>query len=93
MDFQEEASRIYLLNEAGETIAEVTFPEEDGVFDITHTFVDGSLRGQGIADQLIRRVAARLREEGKKAKLTCSYAQKWFAAHPEEQDLVATEMT
>ena len=52
MEFQRETGRIYAERD-GQLIAEITFPEEDGVAVIDHTFVDGSLRGQGVAGQLV----------------------------------------
>ena len=90
MDFEMEPNRIRLADTRGQTIAEVLFPEEqDGIVNITHTFVDDSLRGQGVAGQLMEAVAARLRREGKKARLTCSYAVRWFPKHPEFHDVLA----
>ena len=90
MDFEMEPSRIRLADTQGQTIAEVFFPEEqDGIVNITHTFVDDSLRGQGVAGQLMEAVAMRLRREGKRARLTCSYAVRWFPAHPEFHDVLA----
>jgi predicted GNAT family acetyltransferase len=63
----------------GAELAYVTFPDVGGgVVDIDHTFVDDSLRGQGIAGKLMEQVAAALRDTNRKAKLTCSYAVKWF---------------
>ncbi len=56
------------------------------VFD--HTFVDGSLRGRGVADQLVRAAVRQVRGRGGKARLVCSYARSWFANHPEEADLL-----
>ena len=49
MEFQYEKERIFACDEAGKVIAEITFPVSQGVADINHTFVDGSLRGQGVA--------------------------------------------
>ena len=66
----------------------MTFPEREGVAVINHTFVDGSLRGQGVAGQLLRAVADTLRQDGRKDKATCSYAIHWFEPHPEEKDLL-----
>lgn len=48
MEFQREPGRIY-AEEEGRVIAEVTFPDRDGAADIDHTFVDDTLRGQGVA--------------------------------------------
>ena len=88
MEFRKESGRIYATDEAGKLLAEVTFPEREGVAVINHTFVDASLRGQGVAGQLLRAVADTLRQDGRKARATCSYAIHWFETHPEEKDLL-----
>ena len=89
MEFKHEKSRIFLNNEEGKTIAEVTFPEtSDNTVDINHTFVDGSLRGQGIADKLLSELAQELKSNNKKAVASCSYAEVWFEKHPEYEDLL-----
>lgn len=88
MELQHEPQRIFALDQSGTLVAEVTFPIRDGVADIDHTFVDGSLRGQGMADRLLRAAADQLREQGLRAHLTCSYAVKWFQTHPQDQDLL-----
>lgn len=87
MEFREEPFRIYLERD-GKLLAEITFPLEDGVYHLNHTFVDDSLRGQGIAGQLVEQAAKLIRREGGKAKPTCSYAVKWFEKHPEYQELL-----
>lgn len=89
MEFQKEPGRIFALDPAGKVLAEVTFPTgPDGAADINHTFVDPSLRGQGIATQLLKAAAETLREKGQKTRLTCSYAVEWFQKHPEYNDLL-----
>lgn len=88
MEFCTERGRIFAMDETGKLLAEVTFPEREGVAVINHTFVDASLRGQGVAGQLLRAAADTLRREGRKARPTCSYAVHWFETHPEEQDLL-----
>ena len=87
MEFQRETGRIYAEKD-GELIAEITFPEEDGVAVIDHTFVDDSLRGQGVAGQLVRAAVDQIRGEHKQARAVCSYAKAWIARHPEEADLL-----
>ena len=90
MEFRIEAGRIWLNDAHGKTIAEVLFPDRgDGTVEVTHTFVDDSLRGQGVAGKLMEALAAELRREGKRAVLTCSYAQSWFAKHCENADILA----
>ena len=88
MEFCKEPGRIFATDETGKLLAEVTFPEQEGIAVINHTFVDDSLRGQGIAGQLLRTVADTLRQKACKTKPTCSYAIHWFERHPEEQDLL-----
>lgn len=76
----------------GTVLARVTFPfAGDNTVDLNHTEVDESLRGQGIAGQLLERAAAKIRQEGWKTRCSCSYAQKWFAKHPDDQDLLAKD--
>lgn len=90
MKLQHENGRIFVQSEHGAVIAEIDFPSisEDKV-NICHTFVDKSLRGQGIADELMRAAVKDLREKKQKAVATCSYASVWFDGHPEESDLLA----
>lgn len=89
MNFQHEDNRIFLLDEEGKVIAEVTFPAlKDDVVNIESTFVDSSLRGQGIASKLMMELAKKLRAENKKALISCPYAVQWFDRHEEYKDVV-----
>ena len=89
MDFIYEDNRVFCEGPQGNLLAEITFPEvSEGVVDINHTFVDDSLRGQGIAGQLLFAAAEKLRTENKKAVLTCSYAIKWFEKNPAYADVL-----
>lgn len=83
MDFKIEKDRIYATDPSGNIIAEVTFPTKDGVSTIYHTFVDDSLRGQGIAGKLVKLAADKILAEGNKIEATCPYAVEWFQQHPE----------
>ena len=90
MDFQKQEGRIFALGTNGELLAEVTFPTgPDDIADMNHTFVDESLLGQGVANQLLQAAAQELRAQGRKTKTSCWYAAQWFAKHPQEQDLLA----
>ena len=65
MQFIKEENRIYAANSNNETIAEVTFYEiENGVYNIDHTFVDNSLRGQGIGSKLYEALEEELKSRG-----------------------------
>lgn len=87
LDFLFEENRIYAEDKTGKLLAEITFPKaETGVVEIDHTFVDDSLRGQGIAGQLMEMAVSLLRMRGDKARPTCPYAVSWFEKHPEQQE-------
>lgn len=89
MEFQSQPGRLWAEDSRGKLIAEITFPEEKpGVANINHTFVDGSLRGQGVAGQLVQGAVDQLRERNLNAVATCSYAVKWFDSHPDQRDIL-----
>ena len=82
---------IYLkdLENAGRVLAEITFIKvSKNTIEINHTFVDKSLRGQGIANILMEKVVDYMEENNLKCILTCSYAIKWFEKHPESKKLL-----
>ena len=79
MDFKHEKGRIYLENDNGDVVAEIEYEEiESGVYNIYHTFVDDSLRGQGIASQLVKEAVKIIESMSGKVKATCSYAKHWL---------------
>jgi predicted GNAT family acetyltransferase len=85
MDWKNEEGRIFSENENGELMAEATYEVmENGELNIEHTFVNPSLRGQGIADKMMVEVAMYLRKSGKKAIATCTYADLWFKKNEEK---------
>ena len=89
MDFTYYPNRIALLDGGGRAIAEITFPDiDEDTVDINHTFVDESLRGQGMAGKLMEAAVNQIQSQGKKAVPTCSYDVKWFEKHPEYNKLV-----
>jgi len=77
--FIKEKERIYMNNDEGKLIAEITFPEiREGVNDINRTFVDRSLRGQGMAGKLMQEAVDTIRANGNEIVASCSYAVKWL---------------
>lgn len=78
MEYITERNRISLVDN-GVIVGEVTFPERNGIYVINHTFVDESLRGQGIASELVRRAVEEIERRGGQYNATCSYAQLWLA--------------
>ena len=89
MNYIIEDNRIYLENERNDVIAEVTFPMvEENVVTINHTYVDDSLRGQGIAGKLMELLVDKVKQENIKVIPTCSYAVNWLNKHPEYNELI-----
>lgn len=89
MEFVHNPNQIAVYTPDYLVIAEVTFPDiDDTTVNINHTYVDDALRGQGIAGKLMEELVLELKESGKKAIPTCSYAVKWFEQHPEHKDVL-----
>lgn len=82
MEFIKEANKIYAENDNKEIIAEVTFYEiENGVYNIDHTFVDYTLRGEGIGSKLVQEAVNTIKQKGAKIQATCPFASKWLEEH------------
>lgn len=70
-------NRMYLPDENGKVLAEIVFEKVDeNTYDIKHTFVDDSLRGQGIGSELVEKATTYLAEKWYKVTATCPYAKK-----------------
>jgi len=88
MEFKIENNRVFLENENGKMIGEITFPKIfENVVNINHTFVDESLRGQGIASKLMKKAVMKIREENLKAYPTCFFAEEWLKNHEDFSDI------
>ena len=82
MQYQIQSDRIFAKDETGKLLAEVIFPEtESGICTISHTFVDASLRGHGIAGELIQMALRKIIQQGKNVSASCSYAKNWLEKH------------
>ena len=92
MEFRTYKNRIVLVDDEEQALAEIDFPameEEPGTVEITHTYVDESLRGRGLAGKLMTRLIAYLERNQLKAYPSCSYAVDWFAKHSEAAHLLS----
>lgn len=83
MEFITEKERIYANDANGNLIAEITFPTKNGISTIDHTFVDHSLRGQGMGEELMRGAVKKILSDGNRIAATCPYAVLWLQRHPE----------
>lgn len=70
MEFRTYKNRIVLVDDEEQALAEIDFPameEEPGTVEITHTYVDESLRGRGLAGKLMARLITYLERNQLKA--------------------------
>lgn len=89
LDYKYGTDRIFAEDHVGKLLAEIKFPTtEDGLVDFAGTFMDPSLRGQGIGDQMVCAAITEIRKRGAKAIATCPYVKAWFGRHPEESDVL-----
>ena len=72
-----EENRIYLQDENWSILAEIDFDKiDEKTYNISRTFVDDSLRGQGIGSELVEKAITYLTSKWYKVSATCSYAKK-----------------
>lgn len=87
-EIKEVTNGFAIFNEAGDKrIAEIEYePKADDVIVATHTWTDPSLRGQGIAGQLVDHLVADAETKGLKIKALCPYVVQKFKDNPEKYD-------
>ncbi|EQA37851.1 acetyltransferase, GNAT family [Leptospira inadai serovar Lyme str. 10] len=59
------------------------------VWNLTHTFVPGSLRGKGLASVLVKTALDAARKSGKKIIPSCSYVETYLKRNPDYSDLIS----
>lgn len=73
----------FLKDQQGQRIAEISYVwSNDSTIIADHTWVDDSLRGQGMARKLLDRLAEFAREKSLKIIATCSYVVVMFKRDP-----------
>lgn len=79
----------FALDRGGRRVAEMTYRRlgESRIL-VDHTFVDPSLRGQGVARQLLDAAVDWARRNGTKISATCSYVVVQFARDATLRDVV-----
>ena len=88
MEFIHEEKAFRHYNAAGEMDSEITYVSKgEGVIEANHTFVDPSLRGQGVARQLVDRLADFAGDEHLKIHPTCPYVVALFEKSTEYDDV------
>ena len=74
-----EENRIYLPDENWKIFAEIDFEKVDEkTYNISRTFVDDSMRWQGIGSELIEKAITYLTAKWYQVSATCPYAKNWL---------------
>lgn len=93
MNFIYEPYQVSVKDEEGKVIILATFPKfnDHNVVVINHTYVDPSLRGQGVASVLMKETCEHIKTLGYKMVATCPYAVVWLKRHHEYDELIDQE--
>jgi len=82
-------NQFYIGENIENALAKITFiPTSESKIIIDHTYVSDSLRGRGIALQLIKKVVEYARQENKKIIPLCPYAKKVLMENDEYKDIL-----
>lgn len=83
-------NQFYVGNNPQNPQAQITFDRKGSdQLVIDHTYVAKALSGQGLAEQLVDKVACYARQENKKIIPVCPYAKKVLTSKPEYKDVLA----
>lgn len=78
MKYIENNNRIF-VEDNNKVVAEINYEKiDDNTYNIYHTFVDESLRGQGIANTLVSKAVEHIEKDNCNVEATCSYAKHWL---------------
>lgn len=81
------ARRFYSIFDGKE--AEMTYRQvNETTLDFNHTYVPPSLRGQGIAERIVREAVTYAQEQGFGVIPSCSYVRAFFKRHPQYTDML-----
>ena len=84
------SGEFFTTNSDGQRIGEISYVwSGDQKIIANHTWVDDSLRGQGVARQLLDVLVAFAREKNLKIVATCSYVDVMFRRDKSLADVVA----
>lgn len=85
-----QSGEFFSLNASGQRVAEMSYVwSNEHKIIANHTWVDDSLRGQGVARQLLDALVAFAREKTLKIVATCSYVDVMFKRDKSLVDVVA----
>ncbi|MBD2844797.1 N-acetyltransferase [Paenibacillus sp. IB182496] len=78
----------YVMEENGQVVGQVEVDaHDDGVLEITHTYVKERVRGRGLGEQLIECVVRQARRNGRAIVPSCPYALALFERKASYRDV------
>ena len=80
MEFVYKEKGVFLYKD-GVEIGKAICQYSENAVNILHVIVEPSMRGNGIAAQLVEHVVSDEKNEGKEIIPTCSYAAAWMREH------------
>jgi predicted GNAT family acetyltransferase len=93
MDYQIHTHELFVKKEDGTYLVRVTFPLiDEGIVNIDHTYVDVSLRGNGVASEMMHAVMKHIISKSFIVVATCPYAVVWLKRHKEYDPYVNVEL-
>lgn len=88
MDIIKKDQAFVIEDASGKIIASISYQKDkDNIILANSTYVDPSLRGQGVARQLLDRLAEYARENDLKIRPLCSYVVDAFEKYDAYQDV------
>lgn len=89
MNIIHEQNKVYINLDENNIGAYVSFSNiDENTVLIDHTYVSEEFRGKGIASLLMKEAYLNIKKQNLKAKLSCSYAIKWFESNPLFNDIL-----
>ena len=93
MDYQIHTHELFVKKEDGTYLVRVTFPLiDEGIVNIDHTYVDVSLRGNGVASEMMHAVMKHIISKSLTVVATCPYAVLWLKRHKEYDTYIDHEL-
>lgn len=85
-------NRFYKEDEDGKLIAEITYkPVDEETVEADRVYVDESMRGGGVAEQLVDYLVEEMKKEGKKIIPVCPYVVVLFKRKKEKYADIISE--
>ncbi len=78
LSWYREKEKIVLKDHSGKKAGEITFPYQNGMNVIDHTWVSDDFRGIGLAGVLVEEACKAILEQGHRIGAECSYARSWL---------------